>query len=437
MFDLQTWLLTIRLGLKNLFLNKLRSFLTMLGVVLGVASVIAMLAIGEGSKREALEQIQKLGARNIIIDSVKPGTKIENEQPESTGEQTLEFVAEYGLTYKDLDIFRATLPTLERIVPVAQLRRDVLRKHRILENARILGVTPDYQHVKHLRVFRGRFISDKDLFERANVCVLGPAAALRLFGHEDPLGKTVYLGEYAYLVVGELYSAGAGSEHGGTNAKEVAEFDRRIYIPLTAARYRFGEIQIIRASGSLDFEKVQLHEIILTCKSMNVVLPTATMVSSILERTHEKQDYEIQVPLELLRRAQQEKRIWNLVLGSIAGISLVVGGIGIMNIMLATVTERTREIGIRRALGAKRRHILMQFLIETLVLSCTGGIVGVVVGVAIPLWVEYMFGMRVYIAPWTIGLAFGISAAVGVIFGMYPARRAAYMDPIEALRHVG
>ena len=435
MVDARIWLLTIRLGLKNLLLNKLRSLLTMLGVVLGVASVIAMLAIGEGSKREAIEQIRRLGARNIIVNSIKPGSRVEDEQPESTGEQQIELVAEYGLTFDDYERFCATIPTLERALPVIQLRRDVMRRHRILENARILGITPEYFEVRKLKLYRGRLIAAQDLKERANVAVLGPTAALRLFGHRDPLDGSIYIGRDAYRVIGVLHSIrGAGA----TSARAVAEEDRRVYIPLTAARFRFGEIQVVRASGSIEFEKVQLHQIILTCRSMELVEPTATMVQELLEKSHEDQrDYEVQVPLELLRRAEREKRIWNLVLGSIAGISLLVGGIGIMNIMLATVTERTREIGIRRALGAKQRHILMQFVVETLVLSCSGGLVGVALGVAIPLLIQHLAGIRVHITPWSIGLAFGISALVGVTFGLYPARRAARMDPIEALRHIG
>ncbi len=435
MIDTRIWLLTIRLGLKNLLLNKLRSLLTMLGVVLGVASVIAMLAIGEGSKREAIEQIRRLGARNIIVNSVKPGSRVEDEQPESTGEQSIELVAEYGITFQDYSTLVEALPTLEQALPVIQLRRDVMRRHRILENARVLGVTPGYFAARRLRLYRGRLLTERDLQRRANVAVLGPIAALRLFGHRDPLDGVVYIGSDAYRVIGVLHSV-RGMATG--NTRSVIEEDRRIYIPLTAARYRFGEVQVVRASGSIEFEKVQLHQVILTCKSMELVEPTATMVHELLERSHtDAKDYEVQVPLELLRRAEREKRIWNLVLGSIAGISLLVGGIGIMNIMLATITERTREIGIRRALGAKRRHILLQFLVETLVLSCIGGLVGVALGVAIPLWVQYMAGLRVHITVWSIALAFGISALVGVTFGLYPARRAANMDPIEALRHVG
>ncbi len=435
MIDARIWLLTIRLGLKNLLLNKLRSLLTMLGVVLGVASVIAMLAIGEGSKREAIEQIRRLGARNIIVSSIKPGSRVEDEQPESTGEQSIELVAEYGLTFEDYERFLSTIPTLERAVPVIQLRRDVMRRQRILDNARVLGVTPEYFSVRKLRLYRGRLIVDRDLRQRANVAVLGPTAALRLFAHRDPLNGVIYIGSDAYRVVGVLHSVRGTAP---VTTRTVAEEDRRIYIPITAARYRFGELQVVRASGSIEFEKVQLHQVILTCRSMELVEPTATMVQELLERSHKDQrDYEVQVPLELLRRAEREKRIWNLVLGSIAGISLLVGGIGIMNIMLATITERTREIGIRRALGAKRRHIMLQFLVETLVLSCIGGLVGVVLGVAIPLWVQHAVGIRVHITAWSIALAFGISALVGVTFGLYPARRAAMMDPIEALRHVG
>lgn len=303
-----------------------------------------------------------------------------------------------------------------------------------MANARILGTTPECLKVKNLVVHRGRFLTDTDLHVTANVCVLGAGAAQRLFGYEDPLGKDLLLGPSAYRVVGVLDQQASGTERPG--AMSQSNFNNDVYIPLTAARRRFGELQLIVRAGSVEFERTQLSEITLTVASEKLVSQTAAMARSLLEKTHTKDnDYEIQVPLELLRQAEQEKRIWNLVLGSIAGIALLVGGIGIMNIMLATVTERTREIGIRRALGARRRDITRQFLVETTVLSSTGGLLGILVGIVIPLVVTATSEIETVLSWWSIMLAFGISVATGIMFGMYPARRAAMMDPIEALRH--
>jgi putative ABC transport system permease protein len=427
--------ITLQLGVRNLMLHKLRSFLTMLGTILGVGSVIAMLAIGEGSKRKAVEQIRQLGATNVIIRSIKPEPENDNESTGNSASQRQNArVLEYGLKYRDFERLRDTIPTVTRALPIAVLRKDAHHGHRRISNARILGTTPLCLSVKNLRVYRGRFLTDTDLQVTANVCVLGAGAAQRLFGYEDPLGKDLLLGSNAYRVVGVLDQQASGSEQ--SEAASQANFNNDIYIPITASRRRFGELQLIVRAGSVEFERTQLSEITLTVTSEKLVSQTAVMARSLLEKTHTQgNDYEVQVPLELLRQAEQEKRIWNLVLGSIAGIALLVGGIGIMNIMLATVTERTREIGIRRALGARRRDITSQFLVETTVLSSTGGLLGILVGVLIPLAVTATSEIETVLSWWSIVLAFGISVVTGIMFGMYPARRAAMMDPIDALRH--
>ncbi len=427
-------LTALRLGVRNLLLHKLRSFLTMLGTILGVGSVIAMLAIGEGSKQAAVEQIRQLGAANVIIRSVKPGQDDNRETSDGTAQVSTSRVLEYGLRYRDFDILTATLPTVKRAVPIALIRRNVQHGRRRMTNARILGTTPEYLQVKNLRVGRGRFLADGDLQATANVAVLAAGAAERLFGYEDPLGKPLLIGESAYRIIGILAEQGSGTAVAG--ALQQQDMNRDIYIPLSAAQRRFGELQLIVRAGSREYERTQLSEITLTVHNEDLVPQTASMAQRLLEGTHRgSDDFEIQVPLELLRQAEHEKRIWNLVLGSIAGISLLVGGIGIMNIMLATVTERTREIGIRRALGARRRDITRQFLIESTVLSSTGGVLGVIVGIVIPIIVSASSGLETVLRLWTVFLAFGISVGIGIVFGVYPAQRAAQMDPIEALRH--
>ncbi|MCP4195195.1 MAG: FtsX-like permease family protein [Planctomycetaceae bacterium] len=426
------WLRTLQLGIRNLMLHKLRSLLTMLGTILGVGSVISMLAIGEGSKQHAVEQIRKLGAANVIVRSVKPE---ENDDAISNSSgQRVSRVLDYGLKHHDFDRLTTAIPNIVEAVPISLVRKNAqFNRHRI-SNARLLGTTPAYLRVKNLEIKRGRFLSDADLNTTANVAILGAGAANKLFGYEDPLGKSLLLGQGAYQVVGVLRTQDPGGA--APAAIGLQDFNNDIYIPLTAAQRRFGELQMIVRSGSEEFERNQLSEITLTVSHENLVSATASMARALLEKSHpNSNDFEIQVPLELLQQAEREKRIWNLVLGSIAGISLLVGGIGIMNIMLATVTERTREIGIRRALGAKRRDIISQFLVETMVLSTFGGLLGIAVGVAIPTVVSISSEIQTAISFRAIGLAFGISVLIGIVFGVYPARRAALLDPIEALRH--
>ena len=429
------WLTTLQLGIRNLLLHKLRSFLTMLGTILGVGSVISMLAIGEGSKQAAVEQIRKLGAKNVIIRSVKPQQELQSSETSSGVSSSSSHVLEYGLKYTDLDRLRETIPTIEGAVPMLVMRKNASRGSRRIQNCRVLGIVPDYSKVKTLSLRdRGRFINQSDASTTRNVAVLTAGAAQRLFSFEDPLDKDFLLGDGAYTVIGVLDTMDSGSARAGATGG--ANQNNDILIPLTTAHRRFGEIQVIQKGGDRDYEKTQLSEITLMVKDETVVSQTAEMARSILKKGHpNKIDYEVQVPLELMQQAEKEKRIWNIVLGSIAGISLLVGGIGIMNIMLATVTERTREIGIRRALGAKRGDIILQFLVETVVLSSAGGVLGVFVGVAIPWIVSAASDIRTAVSLWSILLAFSIAVMTGIIFGLYPARRAAMMNPIEALRH--
>jgi putative ABC transport system permease protein len=420
---------------RNLKQHKLRSFLTILGTILGVASVIAMLAVGEGSKQLAIEQIRSLGAANVIIRSVKPDDSKQGEEESTSGgtQEKTSRVLEYGLKYRDFELLKSTLPIVRKAVPLALVRRNAQQGRFRISNARILGTIPDYLEVKNLKIKRGRFLNQIDLDSTANVAVLADGSARSLFSYEDPLGRTVFLGNQAYRIVGLLDTQSGGTESPGAVGQQ--DMNKDIYIPLTAAQRRFGELQVIVRSGSRDYERTQLSEITLTVEDENLVSQTAAMVRKLLEKNHPKKDFEIKVPLELMRQAEQQKRIWNIVLSSIAGISLLVGGVGIMNIMLATVTERTREIGIRRALGAKRKDITVQFLVETTVLAGTGGLIGVVVGIAMGTLVTMSSDIQTVFKVWAVLLSFGISVCIGIVFGLYPARRASLLDPIQALRH--
>ena len=424
------WWRTLRLGVKSLWLHRLRSLLTVLGIVFGVCSVIAMLAIGEGASYEAQEQLKSLGSHNIILRSVKPP---EDQKVSDSGSRQ-NFTLSYGLKEVDVRRIRATLPGIEAVVP-GRILRDFAWNVRYRVDCEIVGTVSWYPRMRNHPVIKGRFFNEREYDDKENVCVIGEEMVAQLFPFEQALGGSVRVGRSYFKVIGIMAPRGRlPATANGTDATTTAS-QYRMFIPLSTARTHYGETIIRRRSGSMESERVELHEVTVNVDRLDRVRPVAAAIEEILKHDRKKKDYDILVPLELLARAEATRRIFNIVLGSIAAISLLVGGICIMNIMLATVTERTREIGVRRALGARRADIVKQFVAEATILSATGGILGVVLGVAIPAVVTATAGMKTIVTLWSLALAFGISAIVGVIFGLYPARRAALMDPVEALRH--
>ena len=421
---------TLKLGAKSLWMHRLRSTLTMLGIIFGVSSVVAMLAIGEGASRDAQEKIAQLGSRNIIIKTVPPP-----EDKSSVGQQ--QTLKEYGLTYDDAERFRGAIPDVRVLVPNRIISDQALYRNKRV-SVEVIGTVPWYPEISSLRIKYGRFITSIDTYYKQAVCVIDESVRKELFVFDDPLDQNVKIGGDYYRVIGIVTAQKTGSEAELDGRKQKGSSGAnlgKIYIPLTTARTRFGEMSIQIGTSGATFERVELQEIIVQSKTIDQVLFTRRSIQTILSRFHKKNDYEIIVPLELMQRAKDVQRIFTIVLGSIAAISLLVGGIGIMNIMMATVSERTREIGIRRALGARKKDIVMQFLSETLILTLCGGILGMAVGALIPALVTYFGQMRTVITLGSLVMAFGISAAVGIAFGIYPAYRAANMDPIESLRH--
>jgi len=426
---------TAKLGIKSLWMHRLRSTLTMLGVIFGVCSVIAMLAIGEGASQAAQEVIKQLGSTNLIIETAKPP-----EKQTDTGK--VETVHKYGLTYIDAESIHNTIPDIQVIVPVREIAQQEARYlNRPKVAIRVIGTIPWYMEISAVRLVRGRFLSSIDLNHQQNVCVIDEDVASKLFTFDDPMDKDVRIQGNYYRVVGVV---GAGASADGQNkfsndtvavTNPTGGVVGNVYVPLTTAKTRFTELSASFSSGNRSIERVELQKIIVKVNSDEQVLPMRDILEASLARLHEKSDYRIVVPLELLRQAARTRRIFSIVLGSIAAISLLVGGIGIMNIMLATISERTREIGIRRALGARKRDIIVQFLSETLLLTLTGGVLGIILGSLIPFLVTYFGRMPTVITASSLVLAFGISALVGIAFGLYPAYRAANMDPIESLRH--
>ena len=425
---------TVKLGLKSLWIHRLRSALTMLGIVFGVCSVIAMLAIGEGASQEAQAMIARLGSTNLIIETVEPP----KEQADSgEGEEMLI----YGLTYKDAESIQNTLHDVEVVVPIREIDQEARYLRRKVA-IKIVGSIPWYTEISPVHMLRGRFLSSIDLHQQRSVCVVDEQLVRDLFGFEDPIGKDVQIQGNCYRVVGVAGALPLGGKQNDFGNDMPAETDSDsgaagiVYLPLSTTKTRFTEITASFSGGNQTIERVQLQKITVKVKSTEQVLPMRDILDNLLGRIHEdKKDYRIVVPLELLRQARQTQRIFSIVLGSIAAISLLVGGIGIMNIMLATVSERTREIGIRRALGAKKLDIIIQFLSETLILTFSGGILGIALGTLLPLLVTHFGHMPTVITGSSLALSFGISGLIGVIFGLYPAYRAANMDPIESLRH--
>jgi len=414
----------LKMGLKSLWLHSLRSILTVVGIMFGVCSVVAMLAIGTGASEEAQEQIRRLGSHNIIIQSVKPPESQQTSQSQS-------FLIQYGLTRDDADLITSTVPAIQSSVAARRVRGTVTKGNRRMD-ADLVGTAPEYIKVNNMSLIRGRFLTESDMASKSDACVLGRGAADVLFPLGGAVGSIIRREKLRFRVVGVVTSLPRG-EIGG--AKLQGDPNSEVYIPMSTMRVRFGSNIIHQSSGTQTAERVELHDLIVQVESLEAVRPVERVIRHILSSNHDKEDYQIVVPLHLLVQARRTKFIFNIVLGSIAAISLLVGGIGIMNITLASVMERTREIGIRRAMGAKKRHIIFQFLTETLLLALLGGTLGIVIGVVAPWLVEHFAGMRTIVTLWSLLLAFGISAAVGLAFGIYPAYRAATMDPIEALRH--
>jgi len=428
---------TFVLGLKNLRLHKLRSLLTALGIILGVAAVIAMVAIGEGAKQAAMEQMAQLGATNILVKSVPP--------PESNdASQKTQRVLDYGLKRTDLARLR-TLPQLDAIVPLRDTEQKVTHGD-IRATAKAIGTTADAFSIMNLELDRGRYFNNVDVTTNAHVCVIGALAAQQLFPYSDPLDQTIMVGtsgraSVVLTIVGVLARTGLRPDSGAAGDMIGRNLDQDIYFPLTVAEDTFGDSISVPKPGGFERKQIELSEVWLRVSDIKYVEDLAGVADNTVRTTHPVLDFQVKAPIQILRNAEQLNRTFNFVMGGTAGISLLVGGIGIMNIMLASVTERTKEIGIRRALGAKRRDITLQFLVETTVLSLSGGLIGVAVGTGLakllPILVKYFSDTtyRTSIASWSVLGSFFVSGLIGVGFGLYPAIMAARMNPIEALRH--
>lgn len=449
---MERYIQIIAISLEAVFLNKFRSILTALGIIFGVAAVIAMMAIGNGARQEILEQIKLVGVNNILV---LPLQEADNTKVEGEGEEegkTVNKKYSPGLTLKDAENIMKVVPNVERISPEVIYSTLAVRNGKKL-NIEMSGVTLDFFTVFNQQVKKGNLFTDIQLERGDPVCIIGPEVAAKLFPKEDPIGKSLKCGNIWLKVIGILE---------GINLNEKAEelgisdYNRNVFTPLKTVLFRYKDRSLINQrdlggsqtfffggggvmvteTGATASGSNQLDKIVVQMKETYQLGPSSELIKKILDRRHQGvEDFQIKIPELLLKQEQKTKDIFNIVLGAIAGISLIVGGIGIMNIMLASVMERIREIGVRRATGATKKDIVFQFLAEATFISITGGIIGILLGVIMAKIITSVTGILTVISFVSILFSFGVAASVGIIFGYLPAKKASEKDPVESLRH--
>jgi putative ABC transport system permease protein len=406
---------TISMGVDNLLAHKLRSLLTMLGMIFGVAAVVAMLSIGAGAQQQVMAMIESMGVRNLIVES-KPA-------PDQQAFQRLRQTSP-GLTLADRRVITSTVTDVGATTARKRFTPSKLIPKPFADAPTVFGVEPAFQGIAGLQIAEGRFLTAEDDALAEPVAVLGEGARIALFGGRAALGEHVKVNEQWLRVVGVCGSV--ISSQGGSGPAE--DRNNVIYVPLRTA--------ILRLEDSQSQRQDEIDGIYLQMPTADATVPASRVVRRVLGETHRgADDFTLVVPSELLAEQRRTQRIFELVMVAIASISLLVGGIGIMNIMLASVLERTREIGVRRAVGAPRRAIVRQFLLEATMISCAGGAVGVIAGVALSWIIGRLAGWTTLVSLTSIVLAFSVSVAIGLIFGVYPARKASALDPIDALRY--
>ena len=396
----------LKISIKGLQEHKTRTFLTMLGIIFGVSSVISMLAIGEGARRKTMAQIQSLGLNNIIVEHVSEANDFNKNS--------------VFLNYQDMEGIKKVVPTMEEIVPVIQEELEVNYKKRF-EQVEIIASEPNYFKIMNLKLEHGGYFTNYDNRMRNRVCVIGHDLLVALFGSEDPMGKQIRIDDVWFTVVGTMEYQPV-SVAGNTEVN----LNKRVFIPIKSMENRINR----------DPSKPELDQIIIKVNNSDFVVTTSSFVEQVLTRRHNgEQNYKLIVPEQLLKQSEETQRIFNIVMGAIAGISLLVGGIGIMNIMLASILERTKEIGLRRSLGATKLDIRNQFLVEAIIISLGGGLVGIAFGYILTWGVTAFSDWETVVSLWSVFLSVGVSSLVGILFGFFPAKKAAELDPIEALRY--
>ena len=428
---------SLLIALRSLALHKTRSLLTMLGIIFGVGAVISMLSIGEGARQESLEQIEVLGVRNIIIRSIEASG--DDASGDDRKSQPL------GITRKDAEAIEEICPFAESVAVTWESKIEA-RTYEGSTQVTLVGATPEYAPIFNVRMSEGTFLERRHLAQTANVCVIGDEIKKALFGFKNPMYKLVKLQDQWFTVIGVMESKKA------VKSVEIAlpSANSMVLIPLPTAMAKFpreatggsrmfGRFGRFRFRGGEDqkyLDRNTIDQIAVRIEKNSPVDEASKVITALLRKRHnDQEDFTVTIPDQLIEQSQKTQSIFNIVMGAIAGISLLVGGIGIMNIMLASVLERTREIGVRRAIGATRSMIIVQFLAEATVLSIVGGVAGIFLGWGLTKVITAYAGWRTIISLWSVLLAFGVAGATGILFGYYPAKRAADEDIIEALRY--
>ena len=441
------------IALEAVLANKFRSVLTALGIIFGVAAVITMMAIGNGAKQEILEQIKMVGVNNIVITPIIDFSSNSDEEEEG---KTLKRKFSPGLTLKDAQSIKDIIPTVVRVSPEVTYDTYIIKDGK-RSSAVLNGVTPDFFKVYNLSIQEGQMFNQKQLENGSSVCIIGPSIKSKFFPQENPIGKYIKCGNIWLKVIGVLKTIKFNQDV--SKDLGISDYNQNIYAPIQTLLLRYkdrslinesslrgGQSMVIYGGGSIsrffsssgDDESNfnQLDKIVVQVDETEQLSSTTRILKKMLERRHEDvPDFEIKVPELLLKQEQRTKDIFNIVLGAIASISLIVGGIGIMNIMLASVMERIREIGVRMATGARKSDIIFQFLSEATLISITGGFIGIILGVALSKIIMKATDILTIVSPWSIIISFGVSATVGILFGYMPAKKAANQDPVTSLRH--
>lgn len=434
-------------GVEAIFTNKIKSFLTALGIIFGVAAVISMLAIGSGAQKEILEQIKMVGVNNIIITPTE--TTIDNEDTNTSSEDETQISTKKfskGLSILDAQAIKEILPTVSRVSPVISFNYSAILNGKS-KPITLEGTNNEYFELFNIALANGSYFNSEQMENGFPVCIIGDNIKSTFFNQEDPIGKNIKCGQIWLKVIGVVerrdFTASASDEMGITST------DNKIFIPAKTLIMRFKNRSLVRAdevealmasrddNNNNNKENLnQLDKIIVQVEDTEHLSATADVIRRMILRRHNQlYDFEVTIPELLLKQQQRTKQIFNIVLGIIAGISLIVGGIGIMNIMLASVMERIREIGVRQAIGASRKDIIIQFLSESTIISVSGGIIGIILGVILSKTITMIFDIKTIISLFSIVISFGVSVLIGVTFGYLPAKRAAEQDPVDSLRN--
>lgn len=434
------------LAIEGINANKLRSFLTALGIIFGVGAVISMLAIGTGAKQSILDQMKLIGTNNIVITAsqeiISDDAEEESTEDEDGGNENDKRPYSPGLTLEDANAIRKVLPTIERISPEIVLSTNIIQDAKLVKG-RVVGVKNDFFDLNQLHLDNGQLFHDVHLSKGQSVCIIGKNIQARFFSEDNPIGKSIKCGNTWLRIIGVLERRAASKE--SLENLGIRDVNSDVYVPITTALLRFKDRARISAEdisrgrrgnnggGSENYH--QLDRVVVRVNDSKAMQASADVIARVLKRRHlNLVDFEIEVPELLLEQEQKTQDTFNLVLAVIAGISLLVGGIGIMNIMLASVLERIKEIGVRRSLGAKQNDIVLQFLFEAVFISLIGGLIGVLLGVTAAALISRSSGIPTIVSAWSIILSFGVAASIGLVFGLFPARKAAMQDPIKALR---